>query len=186
LAATGKSSTQIDLEWDTVTGASSYKIYRALSQNGTYSYIGTASTTSYSNPGLSANTTYWYKVSAINSEGEGAPSVEASGKTLEETWQEWPSKIDVPIDKTWTIEFNYQLDPNSITTENIYVLNENDVKIEVEVAVNGGQGKSVLVKAPAEGYMIGGTYTLYITKGVKSEAGKIIINPVRMNFTVGQ
>jgi subtilisin family serine protease/fibronectin type 3 domain-containing protein len=82
LTATGVSKGQINLNWTAVTGATKYIIYRATSQTGTYSYVGTSTTNAYSNAWLGANTTYWYKVSSVNTTGEGAPSVVVSGKTL--------------------------------------------------------------------------------------------------------
>ena len=69
------------LTWNAVSGATSYKVYRATSQKGTYSLLGTVTTTSYTNTGAKAGTTYWYKVKAVNSAGESAYSNVVSGKT---------------------------------------------------------------------------------------------------------
>ena len=69
------------LTWNAVSGATSYKVYRATSQNGTYSLLGTVTATSYINTGAKAGTTYWYKVKAVNSAGESAYSNVVSGKT---------------------------------------------------------------------------------------------------------
>ena len=67
------------LTWNAVSGATSYKVYRATSQNGTYSLLGTVTTTSYTNTGAKAGTTYYYKVKAVNSAGESAYSNVVSG-----------------------------------------------------------------------------------------------------------
>ena len=69
------------LTWNAVSGATSYKVYRATSQNGAYSLLGTVTATSYTNTGAKAGTTYWYKVKAVNSAGESAYSNVVSGKT---------------------------------------------------------------------------------------------------------
>ena len=69
------------LTWNAVSGATSYQVYRATSQKGTYSLLGTVTTTSYTNTGAKAGTTYWYKVKAVNSAGESAYSNTVSGKT---------------------------------------------------------------------------------------------------------
>ena len=69
------------LTWNAVSGATSYKVYRATSQNGTYSLLGTVTTTSYTNTGAKAGVTYYYKVKAVNSAGESAYSNVVSGKT---------------------------------------------------------------------------------------------------------
>ena len=68
------------LTWNAVSGATSYKVYRATSQNGTYSLLGTVTTTSYTNTGAKAGTTYYYKVKAVNSAGESAYSNIVSGR----------------------------------------------------------------------------------------------------------
>ena len=67
------------LTWNAVSGATSYKVYRAASQNGTYSLLGTVTATSYTNTGAKAGTTYWYKVKAVNTAGESAYSNIVSG-----------------------------------------------------------------------------------------------------------
>ena len=69
------------LTWNAVSGATSYKVYRATSQNGTYSLLGTVTATSYTNTGAKAGTTYYYKVKAVNSAGESAYSNIVSGQT---------------------------------------------------------------------------------------------------------
>ena len=74
------SSGKPQLTWNAVSGATSYKVYRATSQNGTYSLLGTVTTTSYTNTGAKAGTTYWYKVKAVNSAGESAYSNIVSGR----------------------------------------------------------------------------------------------------------
>ena len=68
------------LTWNAVRGATSYKVYRATSQNGTYSLLGTVTATSYTNTGAKAGTTYYYKVKAVNSAGESAYSNIVSGR----------------------------------------------------------------------------------------------------------
>ena len=75
-AASGKPM----LTWNAVSGATSYKVYRATSQKGTYSLLGTVTTTSYTNTGAKAGTTYYYKVKAVNSAGESAYSNVVSGR----------------------------------------------------------------------------------------------------------
>jgi hypothetical protein len=77
------SSSNIKLTWDSVTGASSYKVYRAADAGGTYDSIGTSTTTSYTDAAdLSLDTTYYYKVSALNGDLEGSLSTYASETTL--------------------------------------------------------------------------------------------------------
>jgi len=81
VSATAESSSSIKVSWSSVTGATGYKVYRSSSSSGTYSKAGDATTTSYTDTGLTANTTYYYKVSASNSAGESSQSSSVSAKT---------------------------------------------------------------------------------------------------------
>lgn len=60
-AASGK----ITVSWKAVDGAQSYKVYRASSQNGTYSVVGTTEQTTFTNTSTVAGKTYYYKIKAI-------------------------------------------------------------------------------------------------------------------------
>jgi len=82
LKATLESISQITLKWTAVSGATSYKIYRSEKSGGTYTPIGTSTTSDYSDDGLKVNTTYYYKVSGVNAEGEGAQSSSVHMKTV--------------------------------------------------------------------------------------------------------
>ena len=68
------------LTWNAVSGATSYKVYRATSQNGTYSLLGAVTATSYTNTGAKAGTTYYYRVKACNDAGLSPYSNIVSGK----------------------------------------------------------------------------------------------------------
>lgn len=84
LTATTNSSTQIDLAWtDNSPNEAGFKIERKTGSGGTWAQIATASAnaTSYSNTGLSANTTYFYRVRSYITEGDSNFSSEASDST---------------------------------------------------------------------------------------------------------
>jgi uncharacterized repeat protein (TIGR02543 family) len=84
VSASAQSSSSITVSWGSVSGASSYYVYRATSYNGSYTQITSTSNTSYTDTGLSPNTTYYYKVSAWNSAyGEGPQSSWDSATTGE-------------------------------------------------------------------------------------------------------
>jgi len=67
------SSNSIQVSWNAVSGASSYKVYRRAWDMGSYTEIGTTTGTSYNDVGLTVSAYYYYKVSALtagNVEGE--------------------------------------------------------------------------------------------------------------------
>jgi len=77
LLATAVSTTEINLSWSAVSEAVSYKVYRAGV------LITFPTTTSYSDTGLTPETTYSYTVSAVNSlGGESSQSSPVSATTL--------------------------------------------------------------------------------------------------------
>ncbi|MEW5908126.1 MAG: carboxypeptidase regulatory-like domain-containing protein [Patescibacteria group bacterium] len=81
LSATVNGDTQIDLGWTAVSGATSYLVYRDTSVGGSFPYLATASTNSYSSAGLTGSTAYYYRVSASNANGESAATTTVSATT---------------------------------------------------------------------------------------------------------
>jgi hypothetical protein len=84
LTATATSSSQINLSWNTDSGASNgYIIERSPNGSTGWTQVGTtaAGTTAYSDTGLAANTTYYYEVIAVNAAGDSPASNIASATT---------------------------------------------------------------------------------------------------------
>jgi hypothetical protein len=77
IAGPGGGSGEVSLEWDSVSGAVSYRIYRSFTQGTSGSLVATVDTTSYTDvPGQKS----YYQVSAVGSGGlEGQRSVETCG-----------------------------------------------------------------------------------------------------------
>jgi fibronectin type 3 domain-containing protein len=70
---------QVRLSWSASSGASSYRIKRSTTNGGPYSNIATNTTSlAYTNTGLVNGTTYYYVVSAVNTNGESANSAQVS------------------------------------------------------------------------------------------------------------
>jgi hypothetical protein len=65
LTATAAGANQINLSWSAVSGATEYRIYRSTTSGGPYTQVGTSTTTSFSNTGLTCNTPYFYVVRAF-------------------------------------------------------------------------------------------------------------------------
>ena len=65
VSATPAGTTQINLSWSAVAGATEYRVYRSLTSGGPYNLVGTTAGTSFSNTGLTCGTTYFYVVRAF-------------------------------------------------------------------------------------------------------------------------
>ena len=70
------SGTAINLTWAAVSGASTYNVYKST-DNSSYPLLASPSATSYSATGLTAGTTYYFKVSAVNSTGDESAATTA-------------------------------------------------------------------------------------------------------------
>ncbi len=75
LSVTGTSSSSVSLSWTGSSGATGYNVYR----NGTK--VASPTSTSFTDGGLAASTTFTYQVTATNSAGESAKSGSVSGTT---------------------------------------------------------------------------------------------------------
>ena len=74
------STGQIALSWNTVSGASTYQILRgtAAGQESSTPIVTGVTGTPYNDTNVTAGTTYYYEVEAVNSSGTSSPSNEAS------------------------------------------------------------------------------------------------------------
>ncbi len=69
---------QVTLNWDAVIGTTGYNVKRSLTAGGPYEAIANVSGTSYEDINVTNGTTYYYVVAAVNGDGEGVISNEAS------------------------------------------------------------------------------------------------------------
>ena len=96
LVATVASVSQINLSWtDNSTNETGFSVARGTSSTGPWLQIAAvgAGVTSFSNPGLSASTTYFYRVRATSRVGDSAYSNTASATTTTETVPAAPSGL---------------------------------------------------------------------------------------------
>ena len=85
LTATAMSNSQINLAWsDSSNNETGFKLERKTGSGGTYAEVALlgANVTTYSNTGLAANATYYYRVRAYNGGGNSTYSNAANAKTL--------------------------------------------------------------------------------------------------------
>lgn len=81
LAVGSATSSSLTASWNTVSGATEYRLQRRLTSGATWSDVVTTASLSYVDSGLSASTGYTYRVAAINAAGQGAYSSEVAGTT---------------------------------------------------------------------------------------------------------
>jgi hypothetical protein len=148
LTATAGSSSNIQLSWSSVSGATGYYVYRATSSSGTYSKVTSSlvTGTSYTNSSLSSSTTYYYKVSAYNSSsGEtvlspyayATTSSSGSGSTTTLTPGSWTTSSITSGTKTFTIPAT-----SSSRTVTVYWLDWNHYTIFADIKVQLGSGST--------------------------------------------
>ncbi len=79
LTARSNSAASIFLSWNAAADAASYTVKRSLTTGGPYATVASGLTTiSYTDPGLTTGTTYFYVVAAVNAAGESTNSNQAS------------------------------------------------------------------------------------------------------------
>jgi len=69
VTAAGQSTSSIRVSWNSVTGATNYRIYYSDTQDGPKTLLTTTSGTSYTHTGLQAAKGYYYFIQAINNSG---------------------------------------------------------------------------------------------------------------------
>jgi hypothetical protein len=113
ITATAQSSSSISVSWASVPEAAGYKVYRSTSASSGYVLVYTAGTspTSWMDTGLTANTTYYYRVSATNSYGESSQSnydsatTNSSSSTIVLTANQWQTNSFTTSSQTHTYQF---------------------------------------------------------------------------------
>src|SRR5205085_5085784 len=81
LTSSGTTQTATTVSWTASAGATSYKIFRSTTSGGPYTQVGTSTTTSFADSGLTCNTTYFYVVTASNGTCDSGNSAQASATT---------------------------------------------------------------------------------------------------------
>lgn len=91
------SSTGLVVEWDAVSQAVSYNVYRSVGSNSNFNKVDNVSSTSYTDTNVSSGTTYYYRITAVNSSGrEGNPSSVVSATYKESGGGNNTSKPNTP------------------------------------------------------------------------------------------
>lgn len=90
-------------------------------------------------------------------------------------------KSNVPLDKEWTIKFNMELDPATITSNNIYLQDEDGRIIGSSLSILDDNKSVKLV--PKDKYKPNSEYWVLISDDVRSKSGKKLKKLTTMYFT---
>ena len=137
---------KVEIQWNQVSGATHYKLYRATSSDNNYIHLGMVQNRIYYDKNLKANTTYYYKVRAGNSEGWSGYSSYARVTTGSDIVTPPPS--NTTLSKTLGARYEQPIckNPTTAPTVNIEILKESEVThngvkswaVEMEADVKGG------------------------------------------------
>jgi N-acetylmuramoyl-L-alanine amidase len=104
--------------------------------------------------------------------------------TTQNSYLELPAKNGVSNYKVWTVNFNLPIKGETINSNNITVVDSNNLNVNVNV-VPGADGKSAIVIPEAGGYRPGQTYYLNVDKKIQSNTGSNMNSSTKMKFSVG-
>lgn len=122
-------------------------------------------------------------ITVITNDGQFKASCNLEVIDSSAEWLIWESKYYVPVDKTWTIEFNKTLDKNEIKEENIYITDGNGNILPMFFYQANHNIDTKIYIIPIEEYNSGQRYTLWI-KGLKASNGSLLRKNVKMKFTI--
>lgn len=91
--------TGFKVTWDKIKGADKYKVYRATSENGPYTFALEVTGTSYNTNNVENGKTYYIKVEAVCTANTKANAMSDAAKTTWGTAPEQPDPIDKPVPK---------------------------------------------------------------------------------------
>ncbi|MGG1397301.1 leucine-rich repeat domain-containing protein [Bacillus salipaludis] len=89
---------------------------------------------------------------------------------------------EVDKNKDWTIKFNIAADKSSINADTVYVTSE-DIKVPTDLKPTE-DGKSVQIIHPTGGYLPNASYTIHVTKSVKTLNGTPLKRAIVKQFKV--
>jgi len=173
LTAINNTSTQITLNWSAPTNnggsaITNYKVYRGANSGNEVLIATLSNVLTYVNSGLTASTTYYYKVTAVSNLGEGSYSNEVSAST--------PVTITVAGGNTVTTDGLYTV--RTFTSSGILTVTGGTISgAQVLVVAGGGSGGYGAAGGGGGGFLTGaenltGTMDVVVGAGGPASAGQ--------------
>ena len=139
LAASNVGTTSASLSWTAVDGATSYDLYNSTSIDGVYAKFASPSSNSFEWSGLTANTTYFVKVAAVNDAGSSDYSAPISFTTLAPhthdgiTFEPWSNPAVLPTSGNYflntDVAFGWESDDVTLTGDLNLCLNGHEANL---------------------------------------------------------
>ena len=137
LNASALSSSSIQVSWSGVSGATGYRVYRSYSAAGYYDFVGSVSISPYTDNGLSAGTTYYYKVSSVKDYQESdmswsyaSATTQTGGGTIQ-----FPPTTPAGLVVTNAYSGSISLSWNSVSTANSYNVYRSNTQTGAEAKI---------------------------------------------------
>ncbi|MFC0518085.1 cellulose binding domain-containing protein [Mucilaginibacter angelicae] len=94
---------EVDLSWNSASGAATYNVKRAAISGGPYTTVANVSNTAYADMNVSNGSPYYYVVSSVGTTKESANSPEAFGVpgSSTSTWSPQPESDSLTLARNW-------------------------------------------------------------------------------------
>lgn len=169
------------LTWDAAVNASGYKIY-----DENKNLLSTVDSNSYTEIVSSSGNIVRY-VQPFNSISEGSltgVSLNIKVSNNADTYFNGTTTVipyKVAVNKEWNIKFTKEANKDTLTTENVYVLDSSGNKVDITISYNSD---NILRVTPLSYYKNGEIYCLYIDKKVTSRDNVPLKKSLRYKFTI--
>lgn len=188
------SATAITIAWDASSSSTGIEEYIVEMKTGSGEFVEQGTTDSntcqFSCNELSPNSTYTFRVRAMEASGSGAVSDWSQELTLTtpaaQLWNEpFTEKLNQALDKIWTVKFSLPVDPATIS-DNIYVAADlyGQDKIDTVIPqISTADTCEVKINPPDGGWNSNNSYYIFITEQVSSTSSSSLSENIRFQFT---
>lgn len=86
---------------------------------------------------------------------------------------------NVPVNKTWHITFNRDLNPDSVKSDIVFITGQDGIKVETKLEISP---QNTLNVSPVNDYCFESEYLLNISENVTSQEGYTLKSPLKLSF----